>query len=97
MSDLIQKPKGLDMESNEANQCLGDDFFNSTMVKSKSSWSSIVNSDTEKPLDAMSVKSDNQMFSPYFDSSNFDSGKNDQSPTLAALLNGNKNGPGNYS
>lgn len=91
ISDLIQKPKNGESDSNDGNHLLGDDFFNSTMVKSKSSWSSIVSSADNEKVQEMIASKDN-LFSPYFDSSTFESkAENNQSPTLVALLNGNKN------
>jgi len=85
INDLIQKSKtSSDLDT------LSDDFFNSTMVKGKNSWSSIVSSAETEQKD---VAKDN-FYSPYFDSTMaFENGKieHNQSPTLAALLN-NKNG-----
>lgn len=94
INDLIPKPKNLETDSTEGNNMLNDDFFNSTMVKSKNSWSSVVSSaDNEKPQEMLSGK--DTLFSPYFDSSSYEATKaieNNQSPTLATLLNGNKSG-----
>lgn len=77
----MQKSKSNDHEAeNSNNNLLNDDFFNSTMVKNRNNWSSVV-TDTEK------------VFSPFFGkSASFDHSKveNNNSPTLTALINGNK-------
>lgn len=75
IAELMHKSKSNDHDTeNQNNNLLNDDFFNSTMVKNKNSWSSVVN-DTEK------------VFSPFFGESAVE---NNSSPTLSALLNGNK-------
>jgi len=95
INDLIQKPKPTENESNEINQLAGEDFFNSTMMKSKSSWSSIVSSadQNEQTQEILPQTKDNLFSHSYFDSSSFDPAsskpEHNQSPTLSALLNKN--------
>ncbi len=71
-ADLLTKSKTVnDLD------LLTDDFFNSTMLRAKNSWSCMANEPAE-------VK-ETAHFSPYFDQSD-----NNQSPTLTALLGTSK-------
>lgn len=89
INELIQKAKQSENDG-EINHLLNEDFFNSTMVRSKNSWSSIVSSNENEIKRSDDVVMPKDLFSPYFNES-FEPAKEQQnSPMLTALLNGNK-------
>lgn len=89
INDLITKSKTSgDLDS------LSDDFFNSTMVKSKNSWST---NDTDKEVVAHMTRSKDNLFSPYFDNQSESNQQGQHSPSLTALLNSSKSITGNMS